>query len=112
MRRIDVIAIGIGAALAGGGIYLLLRLGGIDSAQAGIWSQVIFLGGLLGWVFSYIFRATTGNMTIHQQMKDYEDAVLQKRLEELTPEEFAKLQAEVEAEVAADIAAEAASDSE
>ncbi|MEO0407200.1 MAG: DUF3007 family protein [Cyanobacteria bacterium P01_A01_bin.135] len=112
MRRIDVIGIGVGAALAGGGIYLLLRLGGIDSSQAGLWSQVIFLGGLLGWVASYVFRATTGNMTFHQQVKEYEDAVLQKRLEELTPEEFAKLQAELEAEVAADMAAEGATDTE
>ncbi|MDE5110942.1 MAG: DUF3007 family protein, partial [Trichodesmium sp. St7_bin2_1] len=34
------------------------------------------------------------------QLKDYEDAVLQKRLEEMTPEELAKLQAEVEEEKA------------
>ncbi|MGF1513342.1 MAG: DUF3007 family protein [Elainellaceae cyanobacterium] len=112
MRRIDVIGIGAGVALTGGGIYLLLRLGGIDSANAGIWSQVIFLGGLLGWIITYVTRATSGNMTIHQQMKDYEDAVLQRRLEELTPEEFAKLQAELEAEVAADMASETTSDAE
>jgi hypothetical protein len=37
-------------------------------------------------------------MTYNQQLKDYEEAVLQKRLEELTPEELAKLQAEIEAE--------------
>lgn len=112
MRRIDVIGIGVGVTLTGGVIYLLLRLGGIDSANAGIWSQVIFLGGLLGWVVTYVTRATSGNMTIHQQIKDYEDAVLQKRLEELTPEEFAKLQAELEAEVASEMASEGASEAE
>jgi len=37
-------------------------------------------------------------MTYNQQLKDYEDAVLQKRLEEMSPEELEKLQAEVEAE--------------
>jgi hypothetical protein len=37
-------------------------------------------------------------MTYNQQLKNYEDAVLQKRLEEMTPEEIAQLQAEVEAE--------------
>lgn len=112
MRRIDVIGIGIGVTLTGGIIYALMRLGGIESANAGIWSQVIFLGILLGWIVTYVTRATTGNMTIHQQMKDYEDAVLQKRLEELTPEEFAQLQADLEAEVASDMASEAASESE
>jgi hypothetical protein len=37
-------------------------------------------------------------MTYNQQLKDYEDAVLQKRLEAMTPEEVAKLQAEIEQE--------------
>jgi hypothetical protein len=37
-------------------------------------------------------------MTYNQQLKDYEDAVLQKRLEAMTPEELAKLQAEIEQE--------------
>jgi mRNA-degrading endonuclease toxin of MazEF toxin-antitoxin module len=37
-------------------------------------------------------------MTYHQQVEDYKTAVLQKRLEELTPEELAKIQAEIEAE--------------
>jgi hypothetical protein len=37
-------------------------------------------------------------MTYNQQWQDYEDAVLQKRLEELTPEQLEQLQAEIEAE--------------
>lgn len=37
-------------------------------------------------------------MTYNQQLKDYEDAVLQKRLEEMTPEELEKLQQEIEAD--------------
>jgi len=37
-------------------------------------------------------------MTYHQQRQDYEEAVLQKRLEELTPEELATLQAAVESD--------------
>ena len=37
-------------------------------------------------------------MTYNQQLKDYEDAVLQKRLEEMTPEELEKLQQEIEQE--------------
>lgn len=98
MRRIDVIYIGIGVFAAGGGIYLLLERFGLDPTNAGIWSQVLLVGGLLAWVVTYLTRALTQNMTYNQQLKDYEDAVLQKRLEEMTPEELEQLQAEVEAE--------------
>jgi len=34
-------------------------------------------------------------MTYHQQREEYEQAFFQKRLEELTPEELAKIQAEI-----------------
>ncbi|MBD3884414.1 DUF3007 family protein [Phormidium tenue FACHB-886] len=100
MRRIDVIGIGIGIFVAGGVIYLVLHLAGLNSVDAGIWSQVVLTGGLIGWLCTYLFRAVTHNMTLNQQLKDYEDAVLQKRLEELTPEELEQLQAEVEGEKA------------
>ena len=98
MRRIDVIYIGLAIFAAGGGIYLLLQTFGLNGINAGIWSQVLLVGGLLVWVATYVGRALTQNMTYNQQLKDYEDAVLQKRLDELTPEELEKLQAEVEAE--------------
>lgn len=98
MRRIDAIGIAFGAFAAGGIIYLLLQVAGLDSLEAGIWSQVLLVGGLIGWLLSYLFRVVTKNMTYNQQMKDYEDAVLHKRLEEMTPEELAQLQAEIEQE--------------
>ncbi|MBF2049736.1 MAG: DUF3007 family protein [Elainella sp. C42_A2020_010] len=98
MRRIDVIYIGLAVFLAGGGIYLLLERLGLDSINAGIWSQVLLVGGLMVWVITYLTRVLTKRMTYNQQLKDYEDAVLQKRLEEMTPEELEKLQAEIEAE--------------
>jgi Protein of unknown function (DUF3007) len=98
MRRIDVIGISIGVFAAGGIIYLLLQVVGLDSMSAGIWSQVFLVSGLIGWVLTYLFRAVTQNMTYSQQLKDYENAVLQKRLEDLTPEELAKIQAEIEQE--------------
>ena len=98
MRRIDVIAISLGIFAAGGVAYLLLQFAGLDSINAGIWSQVFLVGGLIGWLLTYLFRALTQNMTYSQQIKDYEEAVLQKRLEELTPEELAKIQAEIEQE--------------
>ena len=98
MRRIDIIGIGIGIFVAGGLAYLVLQLAGLNSLEAGIWSQLLLVGGLVGWLLTYLFRVGTKNMTYNQQLKDYEDAVLQKRLEELTPEELAKLQAEIEQE--------------
>ncbi len=96
MRRLDVIGIGIGIFAGGGVVYLLLQAVGLDSIDAGIWSQVVLVGGVVAWLLTYLFRASTQNMTYNQQLQDYEDAVLQKRLEEMTPEQLAQLQAEVE----------------
>lgn len=96
MRRIDVIGIGVGASALGGILYGLFLAIGLDGAKAGIWSQALLVVGLLGWVATYIFRAATKNMTYAQQLRDYEEAVLQKRLDELSPQELAQLQAEIE----------------
>ncbi|MBD2302141.1 DUF3007 family protein [Nostoc sp. FACHB-87] len=99
MRRIDALGIGLGIFIAGGLAYVGLQLVGLDAQQAGIWSQaVLVVIGLVGWVSTYVYRAVNKNMTYHQQREDYEQAFFQKRLEELTPEELAKLQAEVEQE--------------
>ena len=98
MRRIDVIGIGLGVFVVGGGVYVALSLAGLDGISAGIWSQVIFTGGLLGWVLTYLTRVFSQKMTYNQQLKDYEDAVLQKRLDEMSDEEIAQLQAKQEAE--------------
>ncbi|HAX85923.1 MAG TPA: DUF3007 domain-containing protein [Cyanobacteria bacterium UBA11370] len=98
MRRIDAIGIAIGVFVAGGIIYIILQVAGLDSLEAGIWSQALLVGGLLGWVLTYLFRVATKNMTYNQQVEDYKEAVLQKRLESMTPEELAKLQEEVEQE--------------
>jgi Protein of unknown function (DUF3007) len=98
MRRIDVLGIGFGVFAAGGILYLLFEGVGLSSVNAGIWSQALLVGGLVGWLLTYLGRALTKNMTYNQQLKDYEDAVLQKRLEEMTPEELKKLQAEIETE--------------
>jgi phosphotransferase system glucose/maltose/N-acetylglucosamine-specific IIC component len=98
MRRIDVIFIGIGVFAIGGAGYLGLKLAGVDNINAGIWSQLLLVGILLAWLFSYVFRVATKKMTYNQQLQDYEEAVLQKRLEELTPEQLAQLQAEIDRE--------------
>lgn len=98
MRRIDAIAIGFGVFIAGGLIYVGLRAAGIEPQSAGVWSQVIFAAGLLGWVASYFLRVVTGNTTYKQQREDYENALLEKRLQEMTPAELAALQASIDDE--------------
>ncbi|WP_017306652.1 DUF3007 family protein [Spirulina subsalsa] len=98
MRRIDAIAFTL--VIFGGGavLYWGFQWFGLDGIQAGIWTQALMVMGLLGWLGTYLFRVGTGKMTYHQQLKDYEDAVLQKRLEEMSPDELAQLQAEIEQE--------------
>jgi high-affinity Fe2+/Pb2+ permease len=98
MRRIDAIGIGLGVFVAGGLAYVIFQLVGLDSQQAGIWSQALLVFGLIGWLITYIWRAVNNKMTYHQQREDYEQTVFQKRLEEMSPEELAKLQAEIEQE--------------
>ncbi|WP_414541736.1 DUF3007 family protein [Nostoc sp. CCY0012] len=98
MRRIDAIGIGLGVFIAGGLAYVGLQLVGLDGQQAGIWSQVLLVSGLMGWLATYVFRAVGNQMTYHEQREQYEQAFLQQRLDKLTPEELAKLQAEIEQE--------------
>ncbi|MCL2933175.1 MAG: DUF3007 family protein [Trichodesmium sp. MAG_R03] len=98
MRRIDAIGISIGIFVGAGLLYLVLQVVGINSINAGIWTQAVLVGGLVVWLMTYLFRVTNSDMTYNQQLKDYEEAVLQKCLEEMTPEELAKLQAEIEQE--------------
>lgn len=92
MRRIDAIGITIGFFVTGGLLYIVLQVAGLDSLSAGVWSQFILVGGLIGWLLSYLFRVVTQTMTYNQQLKDYKETVLQKRLEEMTPEELAEFQ--------------------
>jgi uncharacterized protein (DUF2267 family) len=47
---------------------------------------------------SYLLRVVTKNMTYDRQLENYKTAVFKKRLEEMSPEEIAQLQAEVAAE--------------
>jgi hypothetical protein len=98
MRRIDVIGIGLGVFAAGGILFAVLRFGGLDASASGLWTQAALIAGLTGWLVTYLVRAATGRMTYHQQRQELEDAVLQKRFEELTPEQLAELQAELDSE--------------
>ena len=96
MRRIDALGIGLGVFIAAGLVYVALQLIGLDGISAGIWTQTLLVIGLVGWSLSYLIRVGNKKMTYNQQLKDYEEAVMQKRLEEMSPEELAQLQQEVE----------------
>ena len=98
MRRIDALAIGLGVFVVAGLVYLALQLFGLDGINAGIWTQAALVIGLVGWSLTYLLRVGSKKMTYNQQLKDYEEAVMQKRLEEMSPEELAQLQQEIERE--------------
>ena len=98
MRRIDAIGIALGVFITAGLVYVALQVFGLDGINAGIWTQTALVVVLVGWSLTYLFRVGSKNMTYNQQLKDYEDAVLQKRLEEMSPEELAQLQEEIERE--------------
>jgi hypothetical protein len=100
MRRIDVIGISLGLCLSGAIVYGLFRSLGLESVSAGLWSQTLLVVILLVWVVSYLVRVVSQKMTYNEQLQAYEQAVFQKRLEQLSPEELAQLQAEVDAEKA------------
>jgi hypothetical protein len=53
---------------------------------------------MLIWGSTYIFRVATKDMTYAKQLKDYEDAVIQKRLEELDEDEVQALVEDIERE--------------
>ncbi|KAJ0049030.1 hypothetical protein Pint_16917 [Pistacia integerrima] len=72
---------------------------GVDSLQAGnVVELVIVLGLTLGWVSTYIFRVSNKEMTYAQQLRDYENKVMEKRLEGLTEAELEVLLEQVEEE--------------
>lgn len=98
MRRIDALGIGTGVFIIGGLAYLVLQLAGLDNFSAGVWSQVLLICGLVGWVFTYVFRAVGNKMTYHEQRAKYEQDFLQKQLDQLSNEERNKLLAQLEPE--------------
>lgn len=53
---------------------------------------------MVAWTLTYIFRVANKDMTYAKQLKNYEDAVLAKRLEELAEDEVQALLEEVEKE--------------
>jgi Protein of unknown function (DUF3007) len=96
MRRIDAILICLGCFVFGGGVYLGFKAFGIADLDAGIWSQVVLVLGLIGWIGSYGIRAITHNMTYDRQIKDHKEAYLRRQLEGMSEAEVEALMEEVE----------------
>lgn len=72
--------------------YGLQKFAGLNPIEAGNYVQVIFVFVLcVAWCGSYLFRVGTKNMTYTQQLKDYEEAVMEKRLEEMSDTEIEEI---------------------
>lgn len=81
------------------GLYSLLVSSGMDSIRVGQIFIVGYVGiGTIAWTLSYVLRVANKDTTYAQQLKEYETAVLEKRLEELDEGEIEALMAEVDKE--------------
>eukprot|EP00242_Pyramimonas_sp_CCMP2087_P012819 CAMPEP_0198204254 /NCGR_PEP_ID=MMETSP1445-20131203/7656_1 /TAXON_ID=36898 /ORGANISM="Pyramimonas sp., Strain CCMP2087" /LENGTH=200 /DNA_ID=CAMNT_0043876043 /DNA_START=100 /DNA_END=702 /DNA_ORIENTATION=- len=95
--RKDIILIGVGLLVAGFGSYFGMLAAGVDLILAGNIEVAIFVLGLtLAWTASYVFRVAKKDMTYVKQLKDYEEAVMKKRLEEMPEAEVSALLSEME----------------
>ncbi|XP_037494933.1 uncharacterized protein LOC105645305 isoform X4 [Jatropha curcas] len=98
-NRKDVLLIGLGVTVLGIGLKSGLEFAGVDPLQAGNVVQLVLVLGLtVGWISTYIFRVSNKEMTYAQQLRDYEDKVMQKRIEGLTEAELEALLEQVEEE--------------
>ena len=69
---------------------------GWDIVLAGNVILVCYVGlATVLWTGSYVFRVANKDMTYAQQLRDYENAVIQKRFEELSEEEVDALMGEI-----------------
>lgn len=67
-----------------------------DIVLAGNVILVLYVGlATVLWTGSYVFRVANKDMTYAQQLRDYENAVIQKRFEELSEEEVDALMGEI-----------------
>ncbi|XP_010551134.1 PREDICTED: uncharacterized protein LOC104821829 [Tarenaya hassleriana] len=97
--RKDVLLIGVGVTAIGVGLKSGLEYAGVDPLKAGNAVQLIMVLGLtVGWISTYIFRVSNKEMTYAQQLRDYEDKVIQKRLESLSEAEIEALLEQVDEE--------------
>lgn len=95
--RKDICIIGVGLVALGYFLYYGLQALGFEAGAAGNWVQlIIFLGICVGWVGSYIWRVGTKQMTYVKQLEQYEDAVMRKRMDEMTDAEMQQMLQDLE----------------
>lgn len=98
--RKDIIIIGFGIIAFGYLLYYGLQAAGLEPGIAGNWVQLlIFIGICVGWVGSYIYRVATKQMTYVKQLEQYEDAVMRKRIDEMTDQELQSMLGETEVDI-------------
>ncbi|EOD15389.1 hypothetical protein EMIHUDRAFT_427662 [Emiliania huxleyi CCMP1516] len=69
---------------------------GMDVVGAGNVILVGYVGlGTVAWTSTYVFRVANKDMTYAKQLRDYENAVIQKRFEELDNDEVSALMDEI-----------------
>jgi hypothetical protein len=72
---------------------------GLEETTVGAYVGALFvLLTMVAWASTYIFRVATKDMTYAKQLRDYENAVLEKRLSELADDEIDALMREIELE--------------
>lgn len=60
------------------GVWGLVQFAGVDPLQAGNVVQLVLVLGLtVGWISTYIFRVSNKEMTYAQQLRDYENKVME-----------------------------------
>lgn len=58
--------------------YDVVQFAGVDPLQAGNVVQLVLVLGLtVGWISTYIFRVSNKEMTYAQQLRDYENKVME-----------------------------------
>ena len=81
---------------------LTLGLGWNEQNAGNLASGSFVLISILLWTGSYLFRVAGKDMTYAKQLKSYEDAVIAKRLEELSDDEVDALMDEIDRSQATD----------
>ena len=96
-----------GGVIVWSGILLVIPFGinnylvstGLEEDKVGAYVGFAFVVlSMVGWASTYLFRVANKDMTYAKQLKDYENAVLQKRLEELADDEIEALMEEIDRE--------------
>ena len=98
MTKIKVLQIGVAIGLLGFASYKFSPVLGLSNINNNSISNLILISIVLVWVFSYLFRVLSGNMTFMEQRKryrkEYEKIIaekLQNKFDSLSTDEQDKL---------------------